>query len=266
MNALCEAVVTHLIDHFRSGFETYAVGNDCVVVTPFAYPDLASIEIYIKLKGDSYLLTDEGETLNMMFVSGLTVEANQELYRQAQRIANLHNVTLQNSELFTSASNDQLGEASYNLLNAIQAIGYLLYKRSHRRYATFDDDVEELLLEYEVRYQPGYPVRGQANEHKIRFYINSTRNILLEPLTATTVPSARRKAKEVAYKWLDLKQAHLSIDYQFAVIVDDRENRWDKIWADEEAQSTIMTHSDVTFRWQTEKEQLVNFLAVLEKV
>jgi hypothetical protein len=262
MNTLCGTVVDHLVKHFQNQFEMQPVEDGCVVVTPFTYPDLASIEFCIKSDGASFLLTDEGETLNMMFVNGLTIEANKELYRQAQRIANLHNVVLKDSEIFVTVSNGELGEASLNLLNAIQAIGFLLYKRSHRKYAKFDDDVEELLLENEVRYQPGYSVQGQANTHRIRFYVNSNRNILLEPVTATTVPSARRKAKEVAYKWLDLTQANLTIDYQFAVVIDDRENRWDRIWTDEEARSAITTHSKFSFRWNAEKAQLIEFLRV----
>jgi len=256
--SLCAEIVERHIETLQLGFETHPFGEGCVIVTPFSYPDLASIEIVVEPRGDSFLLTDEGETLNMLFVNGLTLEANKALLREAVAIAGKHGVTLQDSVISVRATKDDLGEASHRILSAIQAVGYMLYRRRHRSRPTFDDEVEELLLEHEVRYEPNRAVRGKANMHRIKFYMNENRNILLEPIAATTVGAARNKARAAAYKWLDI--GLVDERYRFAVVIDDRRSLGQRVWSDQEARSTIETHSHVVVRWEAEAAKVVQLI------
>lgn len=257
--SVCEKAVEQLIASVRSGFETYPADGGCVIATPFAYPDLASIEIYVREQGDQYVLSDEGETLNMLFVNGLSIEAGGTLVEEAKRVARSHGVTLDDSVVVTRATAEELGYASARLVNAMQALGYLLYKRRHNSRVRFDEEVEELLLENEVPYRPNYQVHGKANTHRFRFFINSDRNVLLEPISASSVGSARRKAELAAYSCLDIRQVESR--YRFAVVIDDRRTLWDTVWSDAEARSALETHVDTVLRWEAERAQVVELLS-----
>lgn len=255
---LCGTTIEQFIQHLQSGFVAYQLENRCLIVTPFLYPDFASIEYSIESVGDGYLLTDNSETLNMLFVNGLSVETNRDLQKQVSQIAKNHGAELNGSEISVIASENDLGEASHKLLNAIQAIGHVLYKRRSVAFNAFEDEVEKILIVNEVKYDYNYSIQGHANTHKIKFHINSNRNVLIEPLTAGTYSSARNKAIKVAYKWLDIREVNQYL--RFVTVIDDRDKKWENVWSDEEARKTIFTHSNEVIRWTTEQQKLINIL------
>lgn len=258
MTDYCDVVVAKFLENIKTEFESNSLDERCSIVTPFYYPDFAAIELFVQPVGDGILLTDEGETLNMLFLNGLTIEKNKELYKEAKRIALSHGVELNDSEISTIATSDNLGEASQNILSAIQAIAYLIYKRRNIEHATFDDEVEKLLISNEVRYDYNPTIRGKANNHKVKFHVNSNKNLLVEPVSAATVQGARSKAKLIAYKWLDIRQVNTVL--KFVSIIDDREQKWDTLWTDNEARSAIYTHSDEVIRWTIEQPKLIDLL------
>lgn len=255
---LCYSTIEQFIQHLQAGFDARQIESRCVIATPYLYPDFASIEYSVEQVGDGYLLTDNGETLNMLFLNGLTIEGNKELYRQVEQIAKDHGVELNRSEISVIANRDNLGEASHNLLNTIQAIGYFLYKRRTVAYTAFEDEVEKVLISNEVKYDSNFLIQGEANTHKIKFHINSSRNVLIEPLSAVTYSSARSKAIRIAYKWLDIRQVNKVL--RFVTVIDDRENKWQDVWSDEEARNTIFTHSDEVIRWTIEQPKLIELV------
>ncbi len=259
MNApLCDITINQFIKHLQSGFDAYQLEDRCLIVTPFLYPDFASIEFSIQPVGDGYLLSDSGETINMLFLNGLTLETNRDMLKEIEQIARNHGVELNKSDISVIATEENLGEASQSLLNAIQAIGHILYKRRNISHITFDDEVEKLLIENEVKYDLNFVVRGEANTHKIKFHVNSNRNALIETVTAVTYQSARNKAIKIAYKWLDIRQINQTL--KFITVIDDREQKWENVWGDDEARNTIFTHSDEVIRWVAEKPKLLDFL------
>jgi len=259
MNApLCDSTIQQFIQHLQTGFDARQINDRCLIITPYLYPDFASIEFSVEPIGDGYLLTDNGETLNMLFVNGLTIEGNKELYKQVAQIAGNHGVELNRSDISIVANDGNLGEASHHLLNAVQAIGYILYKRRTIAYVAFEDEVEKVLISNEVKYDYNYFIQGVANTHKIKFHVNSNKNVLIEPVTAVTSSSARSKAIKVAYKWLDIRQVNKSL--RFVAVLDDRDDKWDNVWSDDEARRTIFTHSDEVIRWNNEQQKFINLV------
>jgi len=260
MNIECTQLLNDINAHLHSQYDVIGLGDECMIVTPFLNADTAPVEIYIQQMGRGFRLSDEGEALNQLFASGLTVEGNKQLLDSIVLIADLNGVNFLNSELYTNVTANQLGEATIKLANAIQAVSYLVYKRSHRTKKMFEDTVEQLLIVNEVNYVGRYGIKGRANQHNIRFYVNSNRNVLIEPLSATTVGAARQKAKAVAYKWVDLQQV-FGDTYKYAVVIDDKNLRRRNAW-DDEALSALHEYSTGVFEWSTGKNNLIDMVAM----
>lgn len=260
----CEVVIGELADVFRSQLELHRVDDGCVIVTPLTYPDMDAIELFVQRAADSYRISDDGNTLNMLFVNGLALERNKTLMAEAVCLASDHGVALHESELVVDATPGKLGEASLDLLNAIQGIGYMLYRRRHGRRATFARKIEELFLTHRTEYSPNFAVRGKASLNRIRFHVNSDRNLLIEPVSANTVTSARDKAVKVAYKWSDIQNGYNDrreyCPFKLVSVLDDRDERGRAIWSDTEAITPLMTYSDTLIRWETEQPTLVELL------
>lgn len=258
MTALCPALTQNITTNLANGFEAHPVDGGCVIVTPFLYPDSAHIEIYVEEKNGRLLLTDEGETLANLFVMGLNLKDNSSLAQKVERIARLNGVRFADSTLFVEVAKDNAGEASRQLLNAIQATAYLIYTRSHRRRSTFNDQIEEFLLANRVKYERNFKAQGASASHRIPYYINSNRNVFLEPVSARTPNSARNVARRLGFQWADLERGNTS--GRFTVVVDDREERWEKVWSDNEALKIVRDYSDEVIRWEAERPRLFSLL------
>lgn len=251
MTLSCETVLTELKEQVSSGFELVAADEGCIIVTPFVQPDLAHIEFVVRPSADGYYLSDEGDTVGVLSVNGLSLTA--ETRHELTRIARIHHVEFDGAAFYVVASADTIGLASQNLASAIQAASYLVYKRSHRAPARFEDEIETYLVEHRVKYQLGYTLQGFTTQHHIPFYFNQHRNILLEPITATTTSSSRNKAKQVSFMWQDLRRAHVMARY--AVVIDDTRNKWEQIWsaAGNDALEILKGYSDIVLRWEGER-------------
>lgn len=255
----CNDLLQIVTQEFRNRFSIVSLDSDCVLVTPFLNSDVAPVEIYIEITGDSIRLTDEGEALNQLFASGLTIDRSSRYLSQVQLISELNEVQFTGSELSILSTKESLSDDVCRLANAIQAVSFLVYKRSHRQYPKFQDEVERLLMIHEVKYQSTYDVQGYANTHIIPFYINSTRNVLVEPLTASSISSARNKAKQVAYKWSDLRHK-FGDDYKYTVVIDDAQTKHREIWSDQEAQSALVNYSTSVFSWTDQQAAFIDTL------
>ena len=252
----CGTVVETYLQFLSSEFTIVPREDECLIVTPALRPDNEYIELVIKPEnGNVFRVTDECRTLDYLYLNGLNLERNTKLYNYAAKLADQRGVRLSSSELFAVAESRMLGAAIHALLDATQAITYLIYRRSHRSRPTFKDEVEVYLISHEVIYHPGSIVQGKANVHKVSFHINSRRNLLVEPLTASTLSSARQKAKLWAYQCLDIRA--VAPHYRHAAVIDDSKDKWETLWSDDEVRKPLKDYSDYIIRWSN-KTQLID--------
>lgn len=203
------------------------------------------------------MLSDDGETLAMLFVSGLSIDRYSPLFQVIEQIAQDHSVTFEQETLSVYASEEILAQKVSALIHAIQSVGFLIYRRIHRKKPTFKDKVEALILQSEVIYTPDYTIRGNANTHKFDFYINVERNLLIDALNATNVSTAREKVKKSAYKYLDLQAGN--VPHQCILVIDDRHLEHLKAWEDKEIQNTFHAYfAHTTFFWSSGQQHLVS--------
>ncbi len=257
----CDGIIERLVAALQADFSARAVDDSCVIVTPFALPDMAALELWVEPQGRDYRLTDAGQTLAELFVSGLTIENNPVLTGEVRRIARNYAIQFTDGALMITAPAAEIGPAAQRLINAMQAVSYLIYRRGQRARRTFNDEVEQFLIENRVSYMPDQIVKGQASTHHIPFYMNENRHVLLEPVSAASQQSARDKAKKTAYKWTDIKR--VAAYYRAVVILDDRDER-EHIWSDDaEALRPLTEYSDFVMHWSTERR---NLLALVKPV
>lgn len=252
----CSQVLEEYLNFIQEGFQCTSVGSDCVITTPFLNAEFAPIEIYVSQEGNLLRLSDEGEVAHQLFINGIEINGNKEVKDAILLAASVNEITYQNSELFLLSNIDRLGESLHRLVTTIQAISYLNYKINHRVSLKFDDEVEKILISNRVTYENKIALYGQANRHVIPFFVNSNRNILISPLTATSLPSARTKAKQVAYSWLDLSKKFGNL-YRYTVVVDDKTEERKAFWADDEAKNALFTYSTYVFYWTNDKDGFI---------
>lgn len=257
MTSWMEAAV-ELLKTAASSVSVESDGNRCIVVAPSVQPDLAAVELSVAKSNGGYRLSDDGETVGMLFVSGMTDSTA--LKKELQRIARIHSVRFNGDELYADAAESDLGLAYQNMVNAIQAASFLVYKVTHRPSRKFEEEIEGLLIEHRIPYELDKEFQGLAKQHHVPFYVNSTRNALIETVSATSIAAARGKADRIGFKWTDLQRGGLQANY--TVVLDDRQNRSESIWQDRNVMNVLETYSTHVIRWNRERAALLTVLQV----
>jgi hypothetical protein len=256
MDELCTKAISSYLETLRVSFETVVTDKGCVLITPFLRSDNEYVELELIVQPEGkVLITDNSDTIAYLFIHGLNVGRSRGLKRLLTQIADRFDVRIERNEIFKLADLDSLGEAIYSILNAVQDVSYLIYKKVRRGPVSFFEEVEKFLIINEVRYDPQFPVQGKSYVHNFRFHLNDRKHMLVEPLTATSPHAALVRAERLAFWWMDI--GDLQPQYRKVVVLDD-EGKREPVWH-ERPRSVLEQYSDVVVLW-SHRERLLGVI------
>jgi len=239
----------------RESFSIFETEGGCHIVTPFAKPDGEAIEIAVyRTKVGRCRITDEFTTSDYLFLNGLNVESSRIMAEETTRLARLHGVTFLDSELFIETDERHEVDALSRLLNAIEAITYLIYRRSHRTHRSFANEVEFFLLENEIGFYSEHAMLGKTLEHTVPLYVNGSHNTVLWPLSTTDTNLMKHRVKELAWTIVDIKDIQPTV--RFDAILDDRREANRKVWDDNVISRVLDSHMDRILHWEDRQQWL----------
>ena len=223
----CEAIVREYMDSLRSGITVESQDDECVIVTPYLRPDGDYIELGAGVGQDgSPRLTDWGETMAFLHLNGLAL--SRPILLDVRRIAERYGVALTLNELEIP-----LGTAPPNLnplqslIQAIIDVAGLIEKRRPRAILQFDEVVEAEIIAQGRPYDDTYPVRGERQQHTIRFHVDGGLHLLVQTLTQNSETAARNTAERWFYHFTDILQYDPS--WRCYALLDDRGGR-EAVW------------------------------------
>jgi len=249
----CRKAIESYLERLRGSFQVRDSQDGCIVVTPFMRRDNDFIEVALVSQPDgSILVTDYAETVDYLALEGLNIHRSREARRCLDQTARRFNVEIVDDEIRAIAAPDTLGETFERVVQAAQDVAYLVYRRLRRPAPTFDEKVERVLIGEGIKYDPEFRVEGVARTHTFRFYVDSEKNALLQPLSATSPHSALVKAERLAFSWFDIRDPWPN--YRKIAVVDDEKGK-ERLWSPD-ALTTLETYSDLVIRW-TRYDELV---------
>lgn len=256
----CDDLVLKYIEYLSAAF---TIGDssesECRIETPFMRPDGDHFDLFVINQADgSILFTDYGQTFDWFFSVGLDIEGNENRERIVEYLAKAYGVEFTKKALRIRANSDTVGIAMHNILMAIQSVSQMTILRRPYGQATFKDEVEIYLVQQQQEFRPNFTVRGRSIEHKIDFYLDSGRNMLVEALSASSPGLGLSLVKQTAFKFIDINAIDSS--YTKVALIDDSRDRWDTIWSTNKVQNTLANYTDRVIRW-SQKTQLLAPLA-----
>ena len=213
-------IVDTYLKWLSNEFETMPSDNGCFLMTPFEMPDGTGITLELETLTDgNILINDMGDTLGYLFVNGLTLSKS--VMDKANFIAKCHGVTYEGSFLTIETKPDEVGRAVHEMIQTVISVTDLIQLRPTKstRKMKFDNEVTAFVIRSGVTYDADYQVKGTREKHNFRFHINSDRNLLIQPLTASTESAALKLAERWAYHFQDTVQAEENW-YPIAVLDD----------------------------------------------
>ena len=218
----CSAAIARYLATLNDEFQAVGNGEECVLATPFVRPDGEGIEVELTIQPDgSATMSDMGSTISYLYVNGLTLSRT--LMNQSRDIARGHGVQIRRNALSVHVSPESIGQSIHGLIQAALEVSSLIHKRRPTSRVQFDDEVESFIIQSGATYDVGYKVDGEREGHTIKFHVNSGRNLLIQPLSASAEAAARSWAERLAYRFADIR--NMNQGWHPVAVLDDRSSR-----------------------------------------
>ena len=254
----CINIVDLYLEKLAAEFKSTPSDDGCLVLTPFHRPDGEGVELEIEALPDGKILIhDMGDTLSYLFVNGLTL--SRPMIDRAERISMAYGVSIESSTLVIEADPDSAGDALHELVQAVLEVTSLIQRRrpTSTYRLRFEKDVEFFIKRYSgTSYEADYHIAGAHENHKFRFYVNSGRNLLVQPITAPNESDAHSLAERWAYRFADVLKENRCYS-PIAVLNDSIDKSPGKrIWTS----YALAPIQEYAIRW-TEKDRLAGLLS-----
>jgi hypothetical protein len=196
------------------------------IVTPFEHADGDYIELYLVEENDRLILTDHAETLAILASYGFELKRSVKRARLLDSILKAANVHIfQGALRIEVESMADLIPAIVRLSQASVQAGDLLFTMRYGAGTAFKEEVEEFLVERQLRYQTNYRVFGRSQQqYSVDFYIERRRPVLLQTLSSGSTNYVETLISKTVRMWYDITR--VDGRYEYVSLLDDSVDVW----------------------------------------
>lgn len=189
------------------------------ITTPYLDRHNDYIQIYARRQNGSFVLTDDGYTLDDLEQSGCKLESRkrQELLRMT---LNGFGVQLEGKALQVHASPENFALRKHNLIQAVLAVNDMFFLAVPMVASLFYEDVVAWLELHDVRYTPKIKFTGKTGyDHLFDFVIPKSRR-QPERIIQTINRPSRDTAQAIVLAWIDTKEVRPPDSRAYALLND----------------------------------------------
>lgn len=189
------------------------------ITTPYLDRHNDYVQIYAKKSNGSFVLTDDGYTIEDLEQSGCKLNSpkRQDLLKMT---LNGFGIQLHGDALEVHATPDNFALRKHNLVQAMLAVNDMFYLAVPMVASLFYEDVVAWLDLHDVRYTPKVKFSGKTGyDHLFDFVIPKSRK-QPERIIQTINRPNRDTAQSVAFAWIDTKEVRPSDSKAFALLND----------------------------------------------
>ena len=206
----CKQLVAAYLETCQNGFRcrTDGQGRLCLV-TPYLYPDHDFIEVFVRERGDGWVVvSDLGETARQLDSAGIDICGDATHKYTAEKVASGLGIQIESGILIARGLPEKVGEMLFRVLTAAKLVSSLALGTRAYRPATFDDEVKELFKAKGVEFESKVDVAaGNGKVYTIRFRANAPRGrYLIHPVSPSSRKSSKQPVDAAVRMWLDIGQ------------------------------------------------------------
>ena len=196
------------------------------IITPLEHPDGDCIELYLIEENGRLILTDHAETLAILASYGFELKRSVKRVRLLNSVLKPANVHLFQGALRIELEHEaELAPAVVRLSQVSVQAGDLLFTLRYGAGTAFKEEVEEFLVERELRYETNYRVFGRSQQqYSVDFYIEKRRPALLQTLSSGSASYAETLISKTVRMWYDITRVDGRFEY--VSLLDDSVDVW----------------------------------------
>lgn len=211
----------------NENIDEYKVSENVYRITlPYLNRNNDCTEIYIKIEGDSYLLTDDGETIDELEMSNFNLFSSQKRTEIFNRILLAHGVKISsNNELYITCSKEELPQRKHMLSQCMIKVSDLFYTSRNAVQSLFIEDVQSFLDSKEIRYSQDVSFLGISGlTTNYDFLITKSKNAperIIKVVNSIDQP----QSNNILFLWNDTSQARQANPSVLYVFLQDKEKK-----------------------------------------
>lgn len=260
----CTDLVEMLLGQARSRFTAEPTFGRCTVRTPFLYPDNTPIVVAVERSGDDALIiSDLGDASDYAFLNGVGPGVVRDRLNKVERRFGLQR---DGDVLRVETDETHFFDALSSMVNAIQDVGYLIYRqRDSRQPREFPREVERFLVQGGHKFKRDVWLQAASRRRKVDYDVprERTGQLYLWVLDPRSQRATEERADQIAMSYIDLADAYTrqrdEERIQFAVLVNT-----ERVHPDEQklapAFRTLQNYVPQVITWQ-ERHVLNDLLA-----
>lgn len=242
-----KTLIQAYVDWLKEKINYQEINGYFELTTPFVNHINDYIQLYVKTDtNDRIYITDDGETLSNLEMSGLDV-TQPARKKELDTVLNGFGVSLNRKELTTLATPTTFPMRKHNLIQAILSVDDLFVLASPKVASFFLEDISDFLNENKVRFSSNIILQGKSTfQHKFDFVIPPSPNSPERILKAVATPKKQNIITQL-FAFEDTKQAR---NNEGILILNDSEQE-----ISPEVSQAVSEYGILEFPW-TKREEL----------
>ncbi len=218
---LADQLKQDYLNWFKEKIVFANITNAIEITTPFLNSNQDYIQIYAIKDGNNFILTDDGSTLNELYLVGFDIKSPKRKELLEGIIRN-YGVSLSDSgDLSIKTTADQFPHKKHALLQAMLKVNDMLFLNRKTVKNIFFEDVRKFLWDNDIRSTPNLGLPGISGyTHNIDFAIPASKSVG-ERFIQTMNSLDRNKVQSTLFLWNDIKPARKGSDSSLFVFVND---------------------------------------------
>lgn len=152
------------LDWLNKSIDEYQISKNIYRITlPYLDRNNDCTEIFIRIDGNKYTLTDDGETIGELELSNFNLFSSQKRTDIFNSILQSHGIKMsKDKELYVECSKDELPQKKHLLSQCMIKVSDLFYTAKSTVQSLFLEDVQAFLDEKDIRYTPNVSFYGKT--------------------------------------------------------------------------------------------------------
>lgn len=197
------------------------------ITTPFLNSNHDYMQIYAILKKDELFLTDDGSTLNELYLAGLDITSPKRKEVLESIIRSFGVQLSESGELYTTSSMEHFPHRKHALLQAMLKVNDMLFLNRRTVKNIFLEDVKGYLRENDVRFTPSIGLLGKSGYHQYVDIAIPASNKSGERFVQAINNLDKAKVQSTLFMWDDIKPSRQS-EASLFVFVNDSQKKISK--------------------------------------
>jgi hypothetical protein len=250
--------ITNLVDQYaawiRDRTSLRKINGDWIeITTPYLDRHNDCIQIYARKQGDGFLLTDDGEILDDLTLSGCSLDSPKRQKLLSITLAGF-GVKNEDGHLEVTATKENFPQRKHSLVQSMLAVNNLFCLSYSHVVSLFHEDVTNWFDLNDIRYSPNVSFPGKGGYiHNYDFLIPRSKSYPERLIRAISRPN-RDAVASFAFSWMDTRETRPD-NSQALAFLNDQEHK-----ISGEVNDTLRSYDIEPIGW-SEREKVRDFLA-----